>query len=236
MSPNSACAAHRRVELRLAVRGAVRRAAIEPDRRASSRSTSRALASAARVYVPGTTRGPCDAPNATCAARGTRGGLTRIDQVTRLMPRRLRRRDRVDDLARGVEDLELDRPEQVARALVVGDHRAARRVLADERRVALDPAAARRHALLHRAARQERRVASASVVARQRAQRREVVDDPDAAAVRGDARGRCRAAAPARSRTATLGKSPPLNSRPRARRRRSRSRARTRCRGRAGPA
>src|SRR5205814_7313028 len=41
------------------------------------------------VYVPGRTRGPCEALNATCAARGTLGGLSSIDQVTRAIPRRL---------------------------------------------------------------------------------------------------------------------------------------------------
>ena len=41
------------------------------------------------VYVPGRTRGPKAAPNAALAAGGTRGALRRIDQVTRLNPRRL---------------------------------------------------------------------------------------------------------------------------------------------------
>src|SRR5205814_795266 len=41
------------------------------------------------VYVPGRTRGPCEALNATCAARGTLGGLSSIDQVPRAIPRRL---------------------------------------------------------------------------------------------------------------------------------------------------
>ena len=41
------------------------------------------------VYVPGNTRGPTVAPNAALAAGGTRGAASRIDQVTRLKPRRL---------------------------------------------------------------------------------------------------------------------------------------------------
>ena len=41
------------------------------------------------VYVPGNSRGPMAAPNAALAAGGTRGGRTRIDQVTRERPRRL---------------------------------------------------------------------------------------------------------------------------------------------------
>ena len=40
------------------------------------------------MYVPGTTRGPCDAAKATWAARGTRGGFTRMGHETRFSPRR----------------------------------------------------------------------------------------------------------------------------------------------------
>ena len=148
MSPNSACA------FIIASKCALRSAAVNGARRSSPITSLVSLTSLPRVsrtvYVPGTTRGPCDDPNATCAARGTRGGLTRIGPADAVDAEVLARRDRVDQLALVVEHLELDRPVDVARAQVVRDHRAARRVVADERRVALDPAAVRRHPLLHR--------------------------------------------------------------------------------------
>ncbi len=73
----------------------------------------------------------------------------------------------------------------MAPPLVVGDDRAAHRVLPDEGGVALRPAARPLHPLLHRPARQEGHLAPQHL-RRERAQRREVVHDPDAAAVRGD--------------------------------------------------
>ena len=75
ISPNSACTriAASNCSLRSATR--VRRAPIEADRRASSRRPRAPLVSRTRVACPGRTRGPCAAPNASCAARGTRGRL-----------------------------------------------------------------------------------------------------------------------------------------------------------------
>ena len=93
------------------------------------------------------------------------------------------RRDGVDELPLAVQHLQLDGPIQVPRALVVRDQRAARRVLADERGIALRPAAARKHALLRWPSGNERHVLRQQLV-RERAQGRQVVDDPDAASVR----------------------------------------------------
>ena len=73
------------------------------------------------VYVPGGTRGPCVELNAICAAGGTRGGLTRIGHVTRLMPRRTLAGIGVDDGSLVVEDVDLELAEQMAALLVVGD-------------------------------------------------------------------------------------------------------------------
>ena len=102
------------------------------DRRAWSRSTSAPLGEPHRVR-PGH-----DARALRRAARDLRGArharrldLHRPDDAVDAAA--LGRRDRVDDLALGVEDLELDRAEEVARAQVVRDHRAAGRVVADER-------------------------------------------------------------------------------------------------------
>ena len=184
------------------------------------------------VYVPGSTRGPCDALNATCAARGTRGGLTCIvhDHAVDAAP--LGRRRACRRACPRVEHLELERPEQVARALVVGDDRAARRVLARRRWRRPRPSRPAPASAAAPAAPAGTPPASRSVSRRQRAQRREVVDDPDAAAVRRDhqvavarldlqvAHGDAREVAA-------------LELRPASRRRRARSRGRTRCPGRA---
>ena len=97
----------------------------------------------------------------------------------------LRRRHAVDQLAGRVEDLELERADEVARALIPGDHRPRGRVLADELGVALHPAAGALHPLLHGPPGQERDRPREHPRG-ERAERREVVEDPDAAAVRAE--------------------------------------------------
>ena len=106
-----------------------------------------------------------------------------MDQIDPVDPRRFVACHRLDELARGVEDLELDRPEEVPGALVIGDDGAPRRIAPDEARVALDPPAVRGHPLLHGPARKERRLARHDFRG-QVPQRRQIVDDPDAPAVR----------------------------------------------------
>ena len=107
-------------------------------------STSVPLGQPHRVRARARRAGPATLPNATCAARGTRGGLTRIVHATRLMPRRLLGVIVSISLPLGVEHLELDRAEDVARAQVVRDHRAARRVR--RRRTSRRPRPSRRRA------------------------------------------------------------------------------------------
>jgi len=65
------------------------------------------------VYVPGSTRGPADAP-AAAAAVGTRGGVSRIDQMTRLIPLRLPGGGVSMTRPRRVENLELHASKRVA--------------------------------------------------------------------------------------------------------------------------
>src|SRR3569623_1975111 len=174
---------HHRVEVRLAIGERVRRAAIEGDHELRRLDVG-AAGEAHRV------RARHDARALRAAERDLRGARNprRLDAHVphdAVDTGMLRRRDRVDDVALGVEYLELDRAVDVARAQVVLDHRALRRIVAGERRVAVGPAAARRPALLRRAAGKEcgrmlqRRI-------RERTQWREIVDDPDAAAVRRD--------------------------------------------------
>src|SRR5438105_14521738 len=69
--------------------------------------------------------------------------------------------------------------------LVVGDHGPARGILTRERRVAFRPAALPGDALLRRPPRQERGILRQRLL-RERAQRRQVVDDPDSASMRRD--------------------------------------------------
>ena len=85
--------------------------------------------------------------------------------------------------ARGVQHFDLQLAEEMARTLVVGDHGRLRRVVADKDGGAIRPAAVRLDALLHRPRRNKARLLFQQV-GRQRAQRRDVVDDPDAATVR----------------------------------------------------
>ena len=106
-----------------------------------------------------------------------------MDQNDPVDPAPLAGRDRIDDLAGAVEDLDLDRAEQVPGSLVVGDRGAPRGVGPDERRVPFDPSAGRGHALLNRAAAEEGRVLRERV-GREVSERRDVVDDPDPAPVR----------------------------------------------------
>ena len=96
-----------------------------------------------------------------------------------------RGRQLVDELAARIEHLDLQLAEQMARALVVGDHGPARRIVADEHGRAVGPAAVDLKPLLRRLARREAGFAGEQR-RRHRAQRRDVVDDPDAAAMRAD--------------------------------------------------
>ena len=195
-----------------------------------------ALGQAHRVACRAARADPVSRPNASCAAGGTRGGFTRIDQVDAVDAAALARRDRVDDLARRVEHLELERAEEVARALVVRDHGAARRVR--RRRTLASPSAQppdALHALLHGPRRAGTPPPAASTSRVERAQRRDVVDDPDAAAVRGEHQivvARLHREIAHRDGREVAA----LELRPRARRRRARSTGRTRCRRTAGPA
>src|ERR1019366_7428207 len=92
---------------------------------------------------------------------------------------------RVDDAARGVEDLELHPPERVARPLVIGDDGGGRRVRPGVRGGALRPAARTARLLPHGASREERDVLLERL-RREGAERCEVVDDPDPAPMRRD--------------------------------------------------
>ena len=94
-------------------------------------------------------------------------------------------RQLVDHRSARVEHLDLQLAEQVPGALVVGDDRAVLRVVAHERRGAVGPAPLRLDALLRGACRHEGGVLRGKL-RRQLTQRRDVVHDPDAAAVRGD--------------------------------------------------
>src|SRR6266545_4170781 len=119
------------------------------------------------VYVPGKTRGPKAAPQDAVAAGGTLGGLSRVTWSMRQ------------------EDLDLQVPEDVAFLLEVGDHRVAGGIGSDERGVAVRPSARSGDALnggpcLHEHCRAGERLG------RQRAQWGDVVDDPDAPAMRRD--------------------------------------------------
>ena len=102
-----------------------------------------------------------------------------------IQPAPLARRQGVDDLAAGIEHFELELAEQVPRFLVVGDNRALRRIVADEYGVAIGPAAVGLDPLLHRTRGDERRFAVQQGRVH-RTQRRDVVDNPDAPAVRGE--------------------------------------------------
>ena len=87
MSPNSACM---RIPASKFARRSARRYGARRSIATSSFVSSTCVPLVSRtVYVPGGTRGPCVALNASCAARGTRGAGTRIVQETRLRPRRL---------------------------------------------------------------------------------------------------------------------------------------------------
>ena len=88
----------------------------------------------------------------------------------------------IDQRAARVQHLDAQLAVELPRPLVVGDDGARLGILANEGRGAVDPAALRLDALLHRARRHERRVLRQQVW-RQAAQRGDVVDDPDAAAV-----------------------------------------------------
>src|SRR5713101_6597827 len=107
--------------------------------------------------------------------------LHRPDHPVEPAPRA--RRDGVDELALPVQHVHLDGPVQMPRALVVRDDCAVWRVLADEGRVALGPSAGGGHALLGRPPRKEGDVHRERLVG-ERPERRQVIDDPDAAAVR----------------------------------------------------
>src|SRR5262249_33815522 len=94
-----------------------------------------------------------------------------------------RRRKVTDQRAIGAQDLDPKLAEQLSLALVVGDLCAVLRILADEGRGAVGPAAIGFDALLHRARRDEGRILY-NELGRQVSQRADVVDDPDAAPVR----------------------------------------------------
>ena len=70
-------------------------------------------------------------------------------------------------------------------ALIVVDHGGVRRILANENRVAIGPSTLALDALLDRSRRNERNILLQQIRS-QRAQRRDVVYDPDAAAMRGE--------------------------------------------------
>ena len=97
-------------------------------------------------------------------------------------PAPLRGRHLVDDIAGGVENLELHAPDHVPGFLVVSDGRAARRIVAGVAGVALGPAAVALDALLDRRA-GEKRGCARQRRGGQLSQRADVVDHPDAAAV-----------------------------------------------------
>src|SRR5664280_2743228 len=181
-APEERVRLHRGVVLGLAVRWREWRARVERDdeRRFDD---LRALREAHRVRAGQDAR-----------ARGAaRGGGRRRDARRLLLhgPQdavdalALPRGRRVDDAARGVEDLELHPPERVARLLVIGDDGGGRRVRPRVRGVAFRPAARAERLLPHGAPRKERDVLLERL-RREGAERREVVHDPDPAPVRRD--------------------------------------------------
>src|ERR1019366_7637435 len=120
------------------------------------------------VYVPGSTRGPCAASNSADAAGATAGGLTRIPQPARFSPRCL---------------LPATVSTNLPPFLVVGDLRVRRPVAPMEGLVAFRPASERIKILDRRPAWEQRRFFGHDL-RRERAQRRDIVHDPDATAVR----------------------------------------------------
>jgi len=70
-------------------------------------------------------------------------------------------------------------------ALIIIDHGSVGRILANEHRVAIGPSPLALDALLDRPRRNERNILLQQI-RRQRSQRRDVVDDPDSAAMRGE--------------------------------------------------
>ena len=69
------------------------------------------------------------------------GGLVRIDQLTRLSPRRFEVGISSTTLPVGIEDLELHPADHMPRLLIISDRRAARRIVAEVGGVAFGPAA-----------------------------------------------------------------------------------------------
>ena len=137
------------------------------------------------VYVPIGISAPCVELNAICAAGGTCGGLRAHRPVDVIDAAADAGGNRVDHLAVVADHFDGELAEQMARLLVVDDVGAVARIRTGERCIAFAPAAERGDALLDRFARQEGRF-GVQHFRIERAQRREVVDDPDAASVRGE--------------------------------------------------
>ena len=199
--------------------------------RASSRGP-RCPWSGAPCSVPGSTRGPCVALKASCAARGTRGGFTRIDQDTRLMPRRLLAGIVSTSLPAASRISSLIGPKRWRAALVVGDHGAARRIRARRRSRRPRPSRPARASAAGRAGRAGTPPASraASALSARSGVMSSTIQMPRpcVAITRSWSRGWTCEVAHRDAREVAA-----LELRPGARRRRSRSTARTRCRRRA---
>ena len=94
-------------------------------------------------------------------------------------------RNRADSFAARIEHLDLHVAEDVTLLQVVSDHRRVRRIVANERSIAVHPPALRRN-LLHCRSRTHEHDILHEGRRRQCAERCDIVDDPDAATVRCD--------------------------------------------------
>ena len=233
------CRRTRRLPSRIASKCALRSAALYGARRSRPIATFVSITSLPRVrrsvYVPGTTRGPCD--DAERDLRRTRHPRRLHAHVPHhaVDAAVLARRDRVDELAGRVEDLELERADRCDACAGSTSRSAPFGGLSptNDASPSTQPPDAGIRSWTGRAGRNA--VAFWTSVMRQRAQRRQVVDDPDAAAVRRDHEvAVARLDLDLAHRDAAGSRCP--RTAPTSRRRRPRSRARIRCRGTGGSA
>ena len=171
---------HGRGIFRLAIGERPRDARVEPDGQAGLIALA-ALLHPDRVGARRHARTLGAGPGELGCRRHVRRGPVHGPEDT-VEPAAIARLQLIDDRAAGVEYLDLHLAEQVTAALIVGNRCAAGRVVADEHGGAIRPSAIRLDALLDGTSRKEGRILRQQQ-GTQVAQRRDVIDDPDAAAM-----------------------------------------------------
>ena len=172
--------AHRRIELRLAIRRAEFRPAIKTDRQLRVVNFA-CLREAHRVSAR-------HKPRASYSCNGNLRGRRHTRRFCAHRPHHpiqagsFAGRQFIDNTPGGIQNFELHFSKQMTLALVVIDHGSVRRIIANKNGIAVGPAALAFDSLLHRTRRNERNVLLQQIRS-QRAQRSDVVNNPDPAAV-----------------------------------------------------